>query len=87
LELLQWVGNKRRSKVIGTLQEFPTRASMSGSRITPASARETSSREASNGEDLVEQYRAEKMPTRLDTHRGYESWIRVHILPKWWTKA
>ena len=31
---------------------------------------------------LVEQYRAEKMPTRLDTHRGYESWISVHILPK-----
>src|SRR5258708_38513509 len=32
---------------------------------------------------LVAQYRAEKMPTRLDTNRGYESWMRVHILPKW----
>jgi integrase len=30
----------------------------------------------------VEQYRVEKMPQRLDTNRGYESWIRVHILPK-----
>ena len=35
---------------------------------------------------LVEQYRSEKMPARLDTHRGYESWIRVHILPKWGQK-
>jgi integrase len=32
---------------------------------------------------LVAQYRTEKMPARLDTSRGYESWIRVHILPKW----
>jgi integrase len=34
-------------------------------------------------EALVEQYRIEKMPTRLDTRRGYESWIRVHVLLKW----
>ena len=32
---------------------------------------------------LVEQYRAEKMPTRHDTRAGYESWLRVFILPKW----
>jgi integrase len=32
---------------------------------------------------LVEQYRKEKMPARLDTNRGYESWICVHVLPKW----
>ncbi len=36
---------------------------------------------------LVEQYPSEKMPARLDTHRGYESWIRVHILPKWGQKS
>ncbi len=33
--------------------------------------------------DLVEQYRKTKMPERLDTRRGYESWLRVHILPRW----
>lgn len=32
---------------------------------------------------LVEQYRREKMPTRHDTRAGYESWLRVFILPKW----
>ena len=26
---------------------------------------------------------AEKMPNRKDTKRTYQSWIRVHILPKW----
>jgi hypothetical protein len=32
---------------------------------------------------IVEQYRVEKMPTRHDTRGGYESWLRVYILPKW----
>lgn len=32
---------------------------------------------------LVEHYKAEKMPDRKDTNRTYQSWIRVHILPKW----
>ena len=32
---------------------------------------------------LVDEYKAEKMPHRKDTHRTYKSWIHVHILPKW----
>src|SRR5437867_9549222 len=32
---------------------------------------------------LINHYRAEKMPTRHDTRGGYESWLRVYILPKW----
>jgi integrase len=32
---------------------------------------------------LIQEYKAEKMPTRKDTRRGYQSWIRVHISPKW----
>jgi len=32
---------------------------------------------------LVEQYRAEKMPSRYSTRRGYEVWLRNHILPRW----
>lgn len=32
---------------------------------------------------LVEQYRTEKMPTRLDTRRTYNAWLRNHIVPKW----
>jgi len=33
--------------------------------------------------DLVRQYRAEKLPTPVDTRRSYEVWLRNHILPRW----
>jgi integrase len=32
---------------------------------------------------LVEAYRNEKMPTRPSTKRGYEAWLKNHILPYW----
>jgi integrase len=32
---------------------------------------------------LIEGYRQEKMPVRSDTRRSYESWIKLHIVPKW----
>lgn len=32
---------------------------------------------------IVLAFRNEKMPERFSTRRGYESWIRNHILPKW----
>lgn len=32
---------------------------------------------------LIEQYKSEKMPKRKDTRRTYESWMRLHISPKW----
>jgi integrase len=32
---------------------------------------------------LVEQYRAEKMPQRFSTRRGYEADLRHRILPRW----
>jgi integrase len=32
---------------------------------------------------LVEQYRAEKMPSRFSTRTAYESWLSNHILPRW----
>jgi len=33
--------------------------------------------------ELVQQYRVEKMPKRMSTRRGYEVYLRKHILPKW----
>jgi len=33
---------------------------------------------------LVEQYRVERMPTRYThTGRGYESWLKCHVVPRW----
>ena len=35
---------------------------------------------------LVERYRAERMPTRFSTRRGYESWLKCHVVPRWGTQ-
>jgi integrase len=32
---------------------------------------------------LIEQYRVEKMPKRIDTRRSYEVWLENHIVPQW----
>ena len=81
-----WENGKRRSKKIGTMSQYPTKASAwrAAKPLRHSLENEVKvSSAAPNVSMLVEQYRAEKMPTRLDTNRGYESWIRVHILPKW----
>src|ERR1700686_912171 len=81
-----WENGKRRSKRIGTLSQFPTKASAWRAAKPLRDAVETQTQITSAGPTvnaLVEQYRAEKMPKRLDTNRGYESWISVHTLPKW----
>jgi integrase len=31
----------------------------------------------------VEHYKAEKMPARASTQRGYNAWLDNHVLPKW----
>jgi integrase len=32
---------------------------------------------------LVERYRVERMPRRYSTRRGYESWLKCHVVPRW----
>lgn len=38
---------------------------------------------APNVQEVVKAYLQEKAPTRKDTRRSYEVWLRCHILPKW----
>jgi integrase len=78
-----WQEGKRKSKVLG---RFPTKAIAWKAAKPLRDAIETQPQNNSGiptVNKLIVQYRAEKMPQRLDTNRGYESWIRVHILPKW----
>jgi integrase len=74
---------KRRSKLIGTKQQYPSKAS--AWKVAETFRKVTTVKTASLPTviTLVESYRAEKMPTRIDTRRSYEVWIRNHILPKW----
>jgi integrase len=74
---------KRRSKVLG---RFPNKAKAWAAAKPLREALEATPKTNSGVptvSPLVDQYRAEKMPTRHDTRCGYESWLRVYILPQW----
>jgi integrase len=78
-----WEDGKRRSKALG---RFPTKADAWKAAKPLRDDLEKPQPETSSVptvSTLVEQYRKEKMPTRHDTRGGYESWLRVYILPKW----
>ncbi len=77
---------RRRSKVIGSLRDYPTKAAAWKAAKPLRDALENQavgSSEAPMVRTLVEQYRAEKMPARASTKRGYDAWIDNHIMPRW----
>jgi integrase len=77
-----WEQGKRRSKVLGS---FPSKtAAYQAAEILRERIRKAAKISAvPTVSTLVAQYKKEKMPKRKDTSRTYQSWIRVHILPKW----
>jgi integrase len=82
-----WCENDhRRSKVIGTAREFPTKAS-AWRAAEPLRKRleqsERTDQRVPSVRSLVEQYRAEKMPRRAMTRQGYNTWLNQYIIPKW----
>lgn len=81
--LLTWEDGKRRTQRIGTLAEYPSKSA--ARRAAQFLTKETPQPQpkAVMIRTLVDQYRKEKMPIRHDTRGGYESWLRVYILPKW----
>jgi integrase len=85
-----WENGTRRSRKIGHVSQYPTKASawraakplrdaVENQTIVNPSAAPT----APTVNTLVEQYRAEKMPKRFSTQRGYNAWLSNHIIPKW----
>src|ERR1700676_2798292 len=76
-----WADGRRRSKTLG---RFPTKTAAWNAaqrfRLQPPKPKPQPS-SVPTVATLVKEYRAEKMPKRLDTNRGYESWISVHVLP------
>lgn len=79
---LWYDGPTRRSKRIGTKQEFPTKAAgwkaVSGLVEQPKTQDGVITVAA-----LVEAYRAERMPKRYSTRRAYNSRLNYQILPAW----
>jgi len=80
---LWYDGVTRRSKRIGNKQEFPTKAAAWLAVVKPETKPQPTASGTPTVSALVELYRKEKMPTRKDTRRAYEVWIKHYILPKW----
>ena len=74
----------RRTRMIGSLREFPTKASAWQAAEAVRSSTDNSERtSAITLNTLIEHYRQERMPRRLSTRRAYEAWLRNHLLPRW----
>lgn len=75
----------RRTKKIGLLRDLPTKASaeqaLKDQRNNSIADRNSQGPPTVNA--IVEQYRLEKMPRRRCTSRGYDCWLRNHIVPRW----
>lgn len=82
-----WDDGKRRSKRVGMLRQFPTKAAAWRAakplRDAVESNTQTNIGKALTVNALIETYRVEKMPRREDTRRSYEQWLKNHIVPKW----
>jgi integrase len=77
---------KRRSKLIGTKAEYPTKAAArrAAERMKPGLVAQLQQHQPMKTiKMLVEQYRAEKMPQRAMTRQGYNTWLNQYIIPKW----
>lgn len=73
---------KRRSRLIGTRRQYPTKASAWKAAevfCTPPA----NSDMAPTVRRVVKAYMKEKMPKRFSTRLAYRSWLRNHILPRW----
>jgi len=81
---LWYEAGKRRSRLIGTKQQYPTKAAAwNAVEVITATIVERSMDHAPTIKTLVAYYREEKMPKRIDTRRSYEVWLGNHVLPKW----
>jgi integrase len=81
---LWYDGATRRSKLIGTKQEYPTKAA-AWKDVERLQVRTThnESKIGSTLRDVIARYEAERMPIRPSTAYVYRSFLKNHIAPKW----
>ena len=83
---LWWKDGKRRSKAIGTVRQYPSKASAWTAAKALQDSLEKPGKVGSKTptvKTLVEQYRVEKMPRRVMTRQGYNTWLDGYIIPTW----
>ena len=73
---------KRRSKLIGTKQQYPTKAAAwkAVERLPP---RATEDPTGDTVRSVIARYEKERMPSRKSTARVYRSFLKNHIAPRW----
>jgi integrase len=81
---LWYDGPVRRSKRIGTKQEFPTKAAawkeVERLEIQPKTQNGAT---GDTVRSVITRYESERMPSRQSTARVYRCFLKNHILPKW----
>ncbi len=81
---LWYDGPTRRSKRIGTKQEFPTKAAAwKEVESLEILAKPQDGDKGDTVRSVVARYEAERMPSRQSTVRVYRSFLNNHVLPKW----
>jgi integrase len=79
---LWYDGATRRSKLIGTKPQFPTKAA-AWKHVSRLDVGPTTVQNGDMVRDVVSRYEEERMPSRHSTRRVYRSFFNTHILPKW----
>ena len=80
-----WIQDgRRRSKVIGTLQDYRTKeAATQAAEALRCVLEQPNDGAVPTVRYLVKEFRREKMPERFSTRLGYEAWLKNHILSRW----
>ena len=79
---LWYDGPTRRSKRIGTKQEFPTKAA-AWKKVESLEIQQPKTQDGDTVRSVITRYEAERMPSRQSTARVYRSFLNNHVLPKW----
>src|ERR1700692_4524047 len=76
-----WADGQRHSKTLG---RFPTKtAAWNAAQAFRVQLPQPQADSTPTVTTLVEQYRAEKMPRRVMTRQGYNTWLNHYIVPTW----
>jgi len=79
---LWYDGPTRRSKRIGTKQEFPTKAA-AWKEVEGLDIQQPKPQNGDTVRSVISRYETERMPSRQSTARVYRSFLNNHVLPKW----
>ena len=78
-----WQNRRRRSKLLGSVLDFRTREEAELAAEPIRKLLRAPQHRVPTVSELVEQCRVEKMPERPSTKRGYETYLKNHIVPRW----